>query len=845
MRELLSGARSGTSAALLITGEPGIGKSALLDDAVDAAAGMTVLRVRGVESESELPYAGLAELMRPALGYCRGLPVPQVAALEAAFALGPPVATDRFTAYVGALSLLAAAADRAPVLAVVDDVHWLDATSREAVAFVARRLGQEGVVLLLAARSGEGHGLEGVGMSELALHGLDLAASLALLAAGPEPVDLGVATRLVAATGGNPLALIEVAAVLSPAQRAGIELIEDPVPAGATAERTFGRALGALPDGTRRALLIAAVSESGAMAEVMRALAVLGIGASALEEAERAGLVVIADGTLSFRHPLLRSVAYRALPAPDRRTAHRLIAEAVRGPRSAERRAWHRAAASLVPDEAVAASLAEAAAAARVRGGPAAAVPASERAARLTPDGEQRARRLLQAAEDRLTVGGAGRALALLGEALALDPDPLLRADIQHLRGLAEERSGNPAGAAALLLTEAARVGSRDTRRAAVMTIAAVQPHFESGQTATGLATARRGWKLAAQASLGPMPAGLPLGMMLLLCGERRQARPLLVQAATWLEGTAAPFHLGPVLYFGLGQAFVWLSEYDRAWTILSSGIGQARDWSAPALLPYGLLSASDLHFRVGRWVAADAAGTEAVELAEQTGQPTDQAYALCVLARVEAGLGRERQCLAHLAAANHLIDRCGTEILRAHVAAALGFLELGLGRDAAIPALEDLARIVGERPAADPEVLQWEPDLIEAYVRAGRRADAEVALRAFAGAARRSGGRWALATTARCHGLLDDDGGFAEHFREALAGHDTPFETARTRLCFGERLRRAGRRVEARGEPAGRPAHVPPARRAAVGGARPRRAGDSGRADRAATGRWRAAHFA
>jgi DNA-binding CsgD family transcriptional regulator len=655
------------------------------------------------------------------------------------------------------------------------------------------------VALLVATRPGTRFDSERSGLPRIALRGLDASAARALVAAAHGDLPARVAQRLAERTGGNPLALLEVAAVLTPAQRAGIEPIEDPVPMGATVERTFGRAFEALSNETRRALLIAAVSESGATEEVVQAMAASGIGASALEDAERAGVVTVADGTLSFRHPILRSVAYRAMAAPDRRAAHRAVAEAVIGPRSAERRAWHRAAASLTPDEAVAAALAEAAAGARGRGGPAAAVSASERAARLTPHGEQRARRLRQAAEDRLTVGGADRALALLDEALALDPDPLLRADIQHLRGLAEERGGNPAAAAGLLAAEAAKVAPRDTRRAAAMTMAAVQPYFEAGQTATALVTAHRGWELAARAGLGPMPAGLPLGMMLLLCGQRRRARPLLVQAATWLEGTAAPFQLGPILYFGLGQAFTWLGEYDRAWTILSGGIGQARDWGAPALLPYGLLSASDLHFRVGRWAAAEAAGAEAVELAEQTGQPSDQGYALCVLAKVEAGLGRERECRAHLAAANQMIDSCGTESLRTHVAAALGFLELGLRRDAAIPALENLARIVGERPAADPEVLQWEPDLIEAYVRAGRRTDAEVTLRALAAAARRSGGRWALAATARCRGLLADEKGFAQHFGEALSGHDNPFEAARTMLCFGERLRRVGRRVEAR----------------------------------------------
>lgn len=331
------------------------------------------------------------------------------------------------------------------------------------------------------------------------------------------------------------------------------------------------------------------------------------------------------------------------------------------------------------------------------------------------------------------------------------------------------------------------------------MTMAAVQPYFASAQNEAGLATAHRAWRLAERVGLPSMPTGLPLAMVLLLSGERQRARPLLSEAADWLERLPDPWQLGPVLYFGLGQAFTWLGDHDRAAAILTSGIEQARAASAPALLPYGLLSAGDLHFRTGRWAAAYSAGSEAVELADQTGQPNDQAYALCVLARVEACLGHERQCRARLAAANELIGRLEIDILRSSVTAVLGFLELGHGRVEAITALEELATFLGRRPPGDPEVLQWGPDLVEAYARAGRRSDAEAALSRFADEARYTEGPWALAATARCRGMLADDPAFQDHFRDALERQDTPFETARTQLCFGERLRRAGRRVEAR----------------------------------------------
>ena len=527
-----------------------------------------------------------------------------------------------------------------------------------------------------------------------------------------------------------------------------------------------------------------------------------GLDADALEPAERAGVITIADTTLRFRHPLLRSVAYRTMPAPDRRAAHRMLALALDGARAAERRAWHLAAAAVGPDEEVAEALEQAAVAARRRGGPAAAVHAGERAARLTPDPGRRARRLLEAATDVARVGPPERARDLLDEALDLDPEPLLRADVQHLRGLLEARGGDAGAAAELLVDEASRVVELDAARAATMLLAAVQPCFQAGRSAAALAIAERAGALAQQAGLPRMPAGVPLAMMLLLGGQRERARPLLVEAADWLERAEDPWALGPVLHFGVGQAFCWVEDYERARRLLIGGIAQARAWSAPGLLPYGLLSLAELEFRTGVWLSALARAAEAVELARQTGQPNDEAYALGVLARVEAALGQESACRAHLSRALELVEQRGALIARCYMGSVLGFLALGLGRsEHAIAALEEVAAFLAERPAQDPNVLQWTPDLIEAYARVGRDTDAAIMLAGFDSEALSSGGGWGRAASARCHGLLAGDDEFEVSFHAAIELHDTRFEAARTRLCLGERLRRAGRRVEARAE--------------------------------------------
>jgi hypothetical protein len=408
---LLDGARASTSAALIVCGDPGIGKTALLDEVVAAAAGFTVLRARPLQTESELPFAGLSDLLRPLLPLLQRIPGPQAAVLSGALALGPPTPGDRFAAAVATISLLAAGAEGAPLLAVVDDAHWLDAPSREALLFAGRRLGNEGVVLLIATR--DRPWVESAAIDRLELRGLSHDAAATLLAGTGRVVSLTVRERLVSETAGNPLALLEALVTLTDAQLDGTAPIVEPIAVGRDLERSFAQRLEPQPDVTRRALLIAAASYSREMGEIGRAMAAVGLDAAAFHPAEAAGLLAVQADRVEFRHPLLRS-AVDHLPDPgDRRAAHRALAQAL-GPDQLDPVAWHLAAAAAGPDEEVARLLEEAATSARARSGYAAAANALATAARLSTTPGDRIRRTLGAADAFRLAGQAETGADLL-----------------------------------------------------------------------------------------------------------------------------------------------------------------------------------------------------------------------------------------------------------------------------------------------------------------------------------------------------------------------------------------------------------------------------------------------
>ncbi|MGF1432274.1 AAA family ATPase, partial [Kitasatospora sp. LaBMicrA B282] len=456
---LLAGAREGRSGALVLRGEPGIGKSALLEYAAEQADGFTVLRATGVESEADLPFAGLHLLLAPALHLLPALPVPQRRALEAAFGLaavdgpgGGPA--DRLLGGLATLGLLAESAAERPLLCLVDDAQWLDHSSAEALLLAARRLGREGLVLLFAARDGAG-GPVAPGLPELRLAPLEPAAAAELLAArSGAAAELGLRYRVLAEAQGNPLALTELPAALA-ADRSH--------PAGELAlterlRRAFHGQVAGLPEPARQLLLLAAAEESGEPALLLRAAGELGAGAAELSEVERAGLLRRGpEGRYRLRHPLLRTAILESTPLPEVLAVHRLLGTVLRADGEGDRGSWHLALAATGPDAELAEALEGTARRAVARGGHAGAAAAYERAAALAPEREQRVRCLVLAAESALDAAEPERAAALALRGAELAEDAFTLAVLDWVRGTAEFWRGGYPEAHRLLLAAVGR----------------------------------------------------------------------------------------------------------------------------------------------------------------------------------------------------------------------------------------------------------------------------------------------------------------------------------------------------------------------------------------------------
>ena len=410
---LLDGARASRSGVLVLRGEPGVGKSVLLAYGSDRAEGFRVLRATGIESESQLPFAGLHQLLWPVLDRVDTLHGPQAAALRAAFGLTDEGVGDRFLIYFGVLSLLAEVAEDGPLLCLVDDAQWLDDPSADALVFASRRLQAERVVMLFAAREGTDATFAGPGLPDLHVDGLDREAAGTLLAErgalSPE-----VRQQLFDATAGNPLALVELAAELTEAQLTGRETLPERLVLGSGVERAFLERVRELPDDSRSLLVLAAADDTGSLSAIFGAGTALGVTSDALAAAESAGLVRADDGHLHFRHPLVRSAVYQGASFAERQDAHLALAAALDGDEHSDRRAWHRAAATLGPDAEVADELERTADRARLRSGFAAAGAALERAAELSVDDRERARRYASAAQEAWLGGRPERARALL-----------------------------------------------------------------------------------------------------------------------------------------------------------------------------------------------------------------------------------------------------------------------------------------------------------------------------------------------------------------------------------------------------------------------------------------------
>jgi DNA-binding CsgD family transcriptional regulator len=805
LRALLDAARSGRGGAVVLRGEPGVGKTALLDDLRRAADGVRVLSARGIESESRLAFAGLADVLRPVLDRLDRVPEAQRAALQAALALGPPAVPDRFAAYAATLSLLGAVAAEGPVLVTVDDGHWLDVPSQEALLFCARRLGDDPVLFVATARERPPEDLDVSDIEELAVGALGPDAARRLLAAvtADEPLAPEIAEELHGIAGGNPLALVELPRELTPDQRAGRAPLPRIPSAGDALAQAYRHRMTALSAPARRAVLLAALSGDGSATPIVAAIGGAD-AAGALAEAEAAGVLTIGGEAVRFRHPLLRSVAVDLADPTERRAAHRALAGALADEVELEQRAWHVAEAAVGPDEEAAALLEAAAARAAARTGYAAAASALERAAELTPAPERAALRRLSAAGLALAAGRTRRALRLAERARADARDPRLVAQAGHLIGRCLIVEGPVDRAQEVLLGGARAVEDADPRTAVPALIVAAVTCLMAGDFDANVALARRA-VLAARAArdeAGLTGAGAALGAGLLLTGGRRLVPPLLEP----MKRRAPEMDpLAPEYEMALYAAYAWArtGTIDLALSTIERVVEAARAAGAATLLPYALIVQADIEFWRGHWPQALAAADESVALLDEIGSPTLRSRGLATRAMIGAALDRDEQCRVDARDSIALAEAQGVGSMVTFSTWVLGFAALATGRPQEAAAhLERVAALAARQGLREPAMLPWQPDLVEAYVRTGRGGEARRVLASLSERAHATGGAWARAATCRCRGLIDDD--LDRHFREALAWHERdpmPFERARTELAYGSRLRRTGRRADARAQ--------------------------------------------
>jgi DNA-binding CsgD family transcriptional regulator len=789
---LLGGARRGTSAVLVIRGEAGVGKSALLDDVVAGAKGMTVLRARGVESEADLPYAALHRLLRRALGSVDTLAPPQADALRAAFGLATGRGEDRFLVSLAVLSLLAELGERQPVLCVVDDAHWLDGASAHALTFMARRLEAESVALLFAVRDTQAHHFPADDLPQLRLAPLDAAAAAAVLSnlAGAPAADAVVA-RLLEVTGGNPLALVELAGALDAAQLTGERPLPVPLPLTAGVEQAFLDQVRRLPEPTRTLLLVAAADDTGRLRTIVGAAAALGVDPSDLGSAERAGVVRVDGAAVEFRHPLVRSVIYQSAPFTDRRAAHLALAGALDGAGDADRRAWHRASAAVDADPDVAADLEAAAGRARARGGFSAAVTALERAAELTAPPALRGRRMLGAAEAAWLAGQTERARSLLDRAAPLVDDPSVRAEVEYLRGTVELGGGEAAAAYRILWSAAERMSTVDPPRALEVMLFAGEAASSALDSAGEVALGR----LATRLDAGTGARERCMVDLLVGFGHHFAGDPVAAAAPLRRAIAAAADLTEPHLLLAAGRAAFYLGDDEAAHRFSAAVVGRARDAGEVGAVPIAGNRLALAEIFAGRLTAGRATAAETVRLSAETGQQQMAGLGYAWMALHAAIRGNEPGTREYADRAYAITARHPMGLVDDAARWAEAVLHLGLGDPAAA-----LGRL---REVRHPVVHVFcSLDRIEAAWLAGDRATAWEWQEALDTLARHTGQPWALARAAHARALLADGADADRCFAEALDHHERaarPFERARTELAFGAALRRARRRTEAR----------------------------------------------
>jgi DNA-binding CsgD family transcriptional regulator len=797
---LIDAARDGEGGSLALKGEAGIGKTALLAYAAESAGGMRVLHARGLEGEAPLAFRGLHDLLLPLADLLDRIPEPQADALRGALALGPEPATPQAVA-AGTLSLLAAAAESEPLLVVVDDLQWLDSSSADSILFAARRLADTPVAVLLAAR--EGTGFEATGVEGLVVEGLEAPDAAKLVSLTRSDIAPPVAARLVEAAHGNPLALVELPELLDPQQLRGESPLPQPLPAAASIEGAFRARADRLTDAAQKAVTVAAALGDGDTGVLAKALGSFGIDPRAsLEEAEARGILVLRPGRFEFVHPLARSALYQAAPAAGRREAHAAIAAALDGRAAPDLRAWHLGEAATEPDEELAAALEDSADRALRRGGYRAAAAARERAAELSIDDDGRTRRYASAGDAAQLAGLGEQALALLDKALVSEGDPLRRAEIHNSRGFILYWRGE-LDQAREAWQHASGIEAFDREKAAVIYHEMLGPCYERGDPAGVLEMGQRSYELAPRdGGWIEFMGATAMGFGLMYNGRAREARPFLLRGGEIAETNPDSFD-DPV-WLGVGGAALCFAEEDlRARTFFERLLGEARATSSFGVLTFILPALAGVERDFGNWPRARALAVECVELSLDTGQTINLANGRNECAHLSALAGREQECREFAGEAAALAQETGSFASLVWTREALGALELGLGNtEQAIAQLEPVVLQVVERGIGEPQMAATLPNLIEAYIRAKRLGEAEEVLCYLDKLAADSGYVGQLAPAARCHGLLASQEEFAGFFEAGIEQCERlprPFERARIELCFGERLRRSGHRVEAR----------------------------------------------
>jgi DNA-binding CsgD family transcriptional regulator len=877
LRGMIAESGAGQGNAIVVYGQAGIGKSALLAEVARTAGGdPLVLRVTGVEAEAELPFAALHLLLGPARQLIAELPAAQRDALRGAFGQREGGAQDRFLVGLAVLTLLADLAGERPLLCLVDDVQWLDRASVDALVFAARRLGAERITMILAARD-DGTERPVDGIPELRLAGLarpDCEALLAEVAADlvPEARD-----RVIEEAEGNPLALLEFAGTLTPEQRAGrlspLPLQPPRLSLAGRLEQSLRAAIRLLPERTQRLLLIAAAEDSGDLDLVLRAAQVFGAaegfggrmaegfgagpaegsggwaavgfgaGLADLEPAERRHLVRVSEERLRFRHPLVKTAAYREAPLAHRVAAHHALARVLDGDEQADRRAWHLSAAAVGPDEETSAVLAATGDRARQRGSHASAATAYERAAQLTVDRRLRAQWLAAAAEAAIGTGQLARAGAAAERGRRLTGDPAVLARLAAVRAAVDAEHGGPTPAAHTLIEAAAGIaGNAPDDAASLLATAAGEAWFAGDRAALGqitellaplgpdidasLATVVGAVRGMERVAAGDPAAGLPLLRAAIV--PLRAALPTSIatlpasaavpppHAALPMSAAVPPPHLalatsaavpppyaspptpaaGRVIRTYAVFSALMTGDDDAACEMAAAQVDACREQGLIGALPHALQLLTQAQILRGRHAEAAASGAEAWQIAHDTGQAGRLRHLHGILARLAAIEGDDDRCVRLAQQAEGAAqERNGS----GWGGCALTLLDLVRARHEAVA--ERMARVL-DGPLGHTVIVTFAiADYVEACARLGEPALANEAFARFDAWAVASAQPWAAAVAYRCRALLAPPGEAEAHYTASLQRHTQggrPFERARTELLYGEWLRRARRRSDA-----------------------------------------------